>query len=66
MSDRAQVLAERLTDIDADIESAKDAMREALSASEYQDALDAKVAFLADRQVVVEQLEEIGLEDPDL
>lgn len=59
-------LAEQLVDIDAAIESAKDAMRNALTSREYQEALDAKVTFLADRVQIVEQLEALGLEDPDL
>lgn len=66
LSDRAQFIAEALEDIDEAIQEAKDAMLAADSTGIYQQALDAKVDLLRDRQLLVEQLEALGLEGPDL
>lgn len=64
MIERISALAEVLEDIDSAIQDAKDAM---LAASTiYHQAFEAKAILLADRQRVVEQLEEIGIEDPEL
>lgn len=66
MNERIQSLAEQLVDIDESIQEAKDAMLNADSAQIYHAAFEAKVDLLRDRQSLVEKLEELGLEDPDL
>lgn len=66
MSEQVQALAEALEDVDSRIQEAKDAMLAADSAQIYHQAFEAKVDLLRDRQRLVEQLEELGLEDPDL
>lgn len=66
MSERIQALAEALEDVDERIQEAKDAMIAADSPRIYHQALEAKVDLLRDRQRIVEQLEELGSEDPDL
>lgn len=64
--DRAQFLADKLEDIDEAIQEVKDAISDALSGQEYEELIGIKTDLLRDRLAVVEQLEEIGLEDPDL
>lgn len=64
--DRAQFLADKLEDIDEAIQEVKDAISDALSGQEYEELIGIKTDLLRDRQALVEQLEEIGLEDPDL
>lgn len=64
--DRAQFLADKLEDIDEAIQEVKDAISDALSGQEYEELIGIKTDLLRDRQLLVEQLEEIGLEDPDL
>ncbi|AWY05919.1 hypothetical protein SEA_PIONEER3_96 [Microbacterium phage Pioneer3] len=66
MNEQVQALAEALEDIDERIQEAKDAMIAADSAQIYHQAFEAKVDLLRDRQRIVEQLEELGSEDPDL
>lgn len=66
MSDSREELAESLSLVDQDIEDVRDEMSEALGGREYQDLLDIKVDLLRSRQVIVEQLEALGLEDPAL
>lgn len=61
-----ELLADQLVDIDEAIGEAEDAMLAADSAQIYHQAFEAKVDLLRDRQRIVEQLEEVGLEDPDL
>ena len=64
--DRAQFLADKLEDIDEAIQEVKDAISDALSGQEYEELIGIKTDLLRDRLALVEQLEEIGLEDPDL
>ncbi|AWY06425.1 hypothetical protein SEA_TANDEM_96 [Microbacterium phage Tandem] len=66
MNEQVQALAEALEDIDERIREAKDAMMGSDSAAIYHQAFEAKVDLLRDRQRIVEQLEELGSEDPDL
>ena len=66
MNQARETLAEALIDIDERIQEAKDAMQAADSSRIYQQALEAKVDLLRDRQSIVEKLEELGLEDPGL
>lgn len=66
MSEQIQALAEQLVDIDIAIQEAKDAMADALGGVYYAEALGVKEELLRERHEIVEKLEEIGLEDPDL
>ena len=66
MSERAEDLDESLRGIDEAIQEVKDAISDALSGQEYEELIGIKTDLLRDRLAVVEQLEEIGLEDPDL
>lgn len=66
MIERTQALAEALYDIDNSIQEARHDMLAADSAQIYHQAFEAKEELLRDRQRIVEQLEEVGLEDPDL
>lgn len=66
MSEQINALAEELVDVDERIEEAKSAMQNADSARLHHQAFEAKVDLLRDRQRIVERLEELGLEDPDL
>lgn len=59
-------LAEALVDIDADIEDAKVAKNNAESPRQYFEIEGIIESLRADRQAIVEQLESLGLEDPDL
>ncbi|AWY05666.1 hypothetical protein SEA_OLINDD_96 [Microbacterium phage OlinDD] len=66
MNHQIATLADELEVIDLAIQEAKDAMIAADSAQIYHQAFEAKVDLLRDRQRIVEQLEELGSEDPDL
>ncbi|AWY05074.1 hypothetical protein SEA_HORTUS1_96 [Microbacterium phage Hortus1] len=66
MNHQIATLADELEVIDLAIKEAKDAMIAADSAQIYHQAFEAKVDLLRDRQRIVEQLEELGSEDPDL
>ncbi|QZD97687.1 hypothetical protein SEA_PLATTE_95 [Microbacterium phage Platte] len=66
MNQQIATLADELEVIDLAIQEAKDAMIAADSAQIYHQAFEAKVDLLRDRQRIVEQLEELGSEDPDL
>lgn len=66
MTDRREDIAESLFAVEDAIDDIKDAMSEAVGGREYQELLDIKVDLLRDRQAIVEQLEDLGLEDPAL
>lgn len=66
MSNRKEDLAESLRQIDDAIEEIRDEIPEAANGHEYEDLIAIKTDLLRDRQAVVEQLEALGLEDPDL
>lgn len=66
MSTQAEALAEELIRIDRDIEECKLDIQDAESDLQYHAAFTAREALYVDRNRIVEQLEEIGLEDPDL
>lgn len=66
MSDSAEDLAQRLVDINAELEETRQAKFDAETDSQYEEIITYRAGLLADRQAVIEQLESLGLEDPDL
>lgn len=66
MSERAEDLAQSLQGVQDAIDDINDAIHDANGGREYEDLIGIKVSLLADRQAIVEQLEALGLEDPDL
>lgn len=66
MSDRREALAQSLVDIDESLSQLETVIDNSGWVTTMKLAGDAKADLLRERRDVVRQLEELGLEDPDL
>lgn len=62
----AEAIAESLVEIDRDIEFLLQEMRGSLEIGQYEEKHDELVVLKRERAEIVESLEALGLEDPDL